>query len=218
MVKAQLKCKNRFMLCTGKLLWLIECVKSGLQSILVVLTFWPNNSLLWGCLMHWKMFSSTPGLSPLAANSGRLRHTQNIQINKVICENEKCVFYGKNLNELFGQPNRKMEEQVGKPGLWFHTRCSSWCTLLCGGSRGCVLPDSPQGHQQCPQGQGFLSLALQCRSAPFLLWESRPWEILVLLFRRSEKWLAWASLGQLGVPCIWGMRLCEEGLDDLVKI
>ena len=30
-----------------------------------------NNSLLWGCLMHWKMFSSTPGLYPLEANSGR---------------------------------------------------------------------------------------------------------------------------------------------------
>ena len=36
---------------------------------LVLLTLWPNNSLLWGCLMHWKMFSSTPGLYPLEANS-----------------------------------------------------------------------------------------------------------------------------------------------------
>ena len=31
----------------------------------------PNNSLPWGCLMHWKMFSSTPGLCPLEANSRR---------------------------------------------------------------------------------------------------------------------------------------------------
>ena len=23
---------------------------------------WPNISLLWGCLMHWKIFSSSPGL------------------------------------------------------------------------------------------------------------------------------------------------------------
>ena len=30
-----------------------------------------NNSLLWGCLMHWKAFSSSPGLYPLEANSGR---------------------------------------------------------------------------------------------------------------------------------------------------
>ena len=49
-----------------KVQWLI---KSGLQSFLVLLTFWPNNSLLWGCLMHWKMFSSTSGLYPLEANS-----------------------------------------------------------------------------------------------------------------------------------------------------
>ena len=26
---------------------------------------------LWGCLMHWKIFSSTPGLHPLEANSRR---------------------------------------------------------------------------------------------------------------------------------------------------
>ena len=48
-----------------------QSVKSGLPSFLVLLTFWPNNSLLWGCLMHWKMFSSTPGLYPPEANSGR---------------------------------------------------------------------------------------------------------------------------------------------------
>ena len=28
-------------------------------------------SLLWGCLMHWKVFSSSPSLYPLEANSGR---------------------------------------------------------------------------------------------------------------------------------------------------
>ena len=28
-------------------------------------------SLLWGCLMHWKMSSSILGLYPLGANSGR---------------------------------------------------------------------------------------------------------------------------------------------------
>ena len=42
-----------------KVLRLIEHVKSGLQSLFVLLTFWPNNPLLWGCLTHWKMFSST---------------------------------------------------------------------------------------------------------------------------------------------------------------
>ena len=54
-----------------KVLCLIECVKSGLWSFLVLLTFWPNNSLLWGCLLHWKMSSKTPGLCPLEVNNRR---------------------------------------------------------------------------------------------------------------------------------------------------
>ena len=34
------------------------------------------------------------------------QHTQNIQMNKVIGENEKCVLYFmEKLNRLFGQPN-----------------------------------------------------------------------------------------------------------------
>ena len=68
--------------------------RSGLQSFLVLLTLWPNNSLLWGYLTHCKM--------PIAGDS---QHTQNIQINKAIGENERCVFlfYGKKLNGLFGQ-------------------------------------------------------------------------------------------------------------------
>ena len=37
---------------------------------------------------------------------GDSQHTQNIQINKVIVENEKCVFYfTEKCNRLFGQPN-----------------------------------------------------------------------------------------------------------------
>ena len=38
------------------------------RSFLWLLTFWPNNSLPWSCLMHWKMSSSSPGLYPLEAN------------------------------------------------------------------------------------------------------------------------------------------------------
>ena len=69
-------------------------VKSGSRSFLVLLTLWPNNSLLWGCVCigrclaapldptHWK---------PIAGDS---RHTQNIQINKVTGENEKmCLLF-----------------------------------------------------------------------------------------------------------------------------
>ena len=70
-VKTQVKQEERFLQYMEKVLWLMEHVKSTLWSFLVLLTFWPHSSLLWGCLMHWKMFSSTPGLCPLEANSGR---------------------------------------------------------------------------------------------------------------------------------------------------
>ena len=40
---------------------------------------------------------------------GESQHTQNIQINKVIDEDEKCVFYFTEKNkELFGQPNKNI--------------------------------------------------------------------------------------------------------------
>ena len=90
-VKMQLKHTQKIVKCMEKGLWLIEPVESGLQSLLVLLKFWPNKSLLWGCITHWKMFSSTPGIYPLEAYSSQ--HSQNIQMNKVIGENEKCVFY-----------------------------------------------------------------------------------------------------------------------------
>ena len=92
-----------------KVLWLIKQVENDLQSFLLLLTFWPNNSLLWGCLLHWKMFSSTPGLSPLGANNKRELTYQNIQINKVIGENEKCIFcfMEKKHSDFLANPIRK---------------------------------------------------------------------------------------------------------------
>ena len=48
-----------------------QMCKKWFVKFLGTLTFWPNNSLLWVCLMYWKMFSSTPGLYRLEANSGR---------------------------------------------------------------------------------------------------------------------------------------------------
>ena len=46
----------------------------------------------WGCLVHWKLFSSAPGLHTRSQVADSW-YTQNIQINKVIGENEKRVFY-----------------------------------------------------------------------------------------------------------------------------
>ena len=50
---------------------------------------------------------------------GDRRHNQNIQINNVIGENKKLVFYGKKTYGLFGQPNNWGLEsiKVGNPPL-----------------------------------------------------------------------------------------------------
>ena len=91
------KRKVRFVQCTEKVLGQIKCVESGLLSFLVLLTFWPNGSLLWAVLCIERCLAA-----PLASTCwkpivGDSRHTQNIQINDVIGENEKCLlFYRKN--------------------------------------------------------------------------------------------------------------------------
>ena len=54
-----------------------ECVvtdrmcQKWFAKFLGTIDVWLNNSLLWGCLMHQTMLSSTPGLYPLEANSRR---------------------------------------------------------------------------------------------------------------------------------------------------
>ena len=96
----QLKCKKRFVPCMEKVPWLIGCVKSGSRSFLVLLMFWPNNSLLWVCLIHWKMFSSTPGLCPLEADM--LKISKSIML-LVKMKNVSFILQ-KKLSELLGQP------------------------------------------------------------------------------------------------------------------
>ena len=54
--------------------------------------------------MHWKMFSSTPGLYLLEANSGRCQHIQNIQINKVVKMKKVSFILQKKLNRLLANP------------------------------------------------------------------------------------------------------------------
>ena len=98
--------KKLFMQCMEKVLWLIKCVKYGLCNFLVLLKFWPNNSLLWGYLCIGRYLAAplaSTHQKPIAEDS---RHTQNIQISEVIDENEKCIFYFmEKLNGFFGQPN-----------------------------------------------------------------------------------------------------------------
>ena len=70
-VKIQLKHTKKTCAVYGEGAVTDQMFQSGLQSLLILLTFWTNNSLLWGHLMHWKIFSSAPGLYPLEGNSGR---------------------------------------------------------------------------------------------------------------------------------------------------
>ena len=104
--------------CVEKVLWLTERVKSGLQSFLVLLTFWPNTSLLWGCLMHWKRFSSTSGLYSLEANSG-WESADILKISKLISywwKWKMCLLcYGKKHNRLFGQTTSNRGWPVLRP-------------------------------------------------------------------------------------------------------
>ena len=78
-VKMQLKCKKKKDLCSG---WRrcydrLKCQKQFMK-FLVLLTFWPNSSLLWGCLMHWKVLSSTLASTHWKPIEGESKHTQNI--------------------------------------------------------------------------------------------------------------------------------------------
>ena len=84
--------KKRSVQFMEKVMWRTECVKSGLQNFLVLLTFWPNDSLLWGLCTERGLAAPLPFThqKPIAGDS---LHTQNIQINKVTGDNEKCVFY-----------------------------------------------------------------------------------------------------------------------------
>ena len=79
---AKMQKKDCMEKCMEKVLWLIERVKSGLQSFVLEIS-------------HWVILYSRGQLKLIAMfyHVGDSQHTQNIQINKVIGENEKCVFY-----------------------------------------------------------------------------------------------------------------------------
>ena len=97
------------------------CVIYGLQSFLVLLTFWPNNSLLGGRLMHWKMFISTPGLYPLEVSNGRYSICKSIK--SVMKKKNVCFILWKKYNRHFGQSSNTMAY------LKINVICQNWiCT------------------------------------------------------------------------------------------
>ena len=93
-----------------KVLLLIEHVKSGFWSFLVLLTFWPNNYLLWGCLVHWKMFISTPGLYPLET---KWEVADILKMSKSI----KLLVKMKNVS-YFQKYYKRLVETLNKNLLW----------------------------------------------------------------------------------------------------
>ena len=83
-----------------KALWLIKHVQSGLQSFMLDISRWTMlHSQVYQLKLiaikwrHWEQ--------SMLYYMGDSQHNENIQINKVIGENEKCVL----LSGLFGQPN-----------------------------------------------------------------------------------------------------------------
>ena len=75
-----------------KVLWLIELVKSGLQSFVLEISCW---TMLHGRVDQLKVIAikSRYWEQSTLYYTGDSQHTQNIQIDNVIGENEKCVFY-----------------------------------------------------------------------------------------------------------------------------
>ena len=83
-----------------------QTCQSGLQHFLVLLTFWPNNPLLWGCPVHSRFLAAPLASTHQKLIVGESYNTQNIQINKVISENKKCVFcFAEKTKWAFCQPN-----------------------------------------------------------------------------------------------------------------
>ena len=73
-----------------KVLWLIKCVKSGLWSFLLEISRW---TMLHGQEDPLKLIAirDINWEQSMFYHVGESRHTQNIQVNTVIGENEKRV-------------------------------------------------------------------------------------------------------------------------------
>ena len=104
---------KRFVQCMEKVLWLIKCVKSGLQSLMLEISHWTTPHSQAGQL-KLIILKSRHGEQSTLYPMGDSQHTQNTQINKVIGENEKNVpFILQNrLNGLFGQSNIKNKKKT----------------------------------------------------------------------------------------------------------
>ena len=78
-----------------KVLWLIECVKSGLRGFMLEIGFSLDDAPWLGRPVEVDSHEIETLIEnkSVLSHAGDSQHTKNIQINKVIGENEKCVFY-----------------------------------------------------------------------------------------------------------------------------
>ena len=76
-----------------KVLWLIECVRSGLWSLVLEISCWTDFSMFHSQVDQLKWSNWNINWEQSTFHVRDCQHTQNIQINKVIGENEKYDFY-----------------------------------------------------------------------------------------------------------------------------
>ena len=100
-------------------------------KFLVLLTLWPNDSFPWGCLTYWKVFSSSPGLYPLEANSGRQpTYSKYPDQWSYWWKWKMCLlFYGKNKTMLDILANPIINATKGKknwPKMLHHQTLAFW--------------------------------------------------------------------------------------------
>ena len=90
---------KRFVQCMEKALWLIKGNKSGLWSFVLEISCWrmlPN----WRNQLKLIVIKSKHWEQSMLYHVGDCWHTQNIEINRVISENKKCVFYFTKKNHM----------------------------------------------------------------------------------------------------------------------
>ena len=103
--KNAIETPKRLVNCTEKVLWLIECVKSGLWSFLVLLTYGQIILCRGTVLCIGRCLAALLAFTHKKPIVGDSQHTQNIEINQVTGQNEKCLlFYGKKHNGLLANP------------------------------------------------------------------------------------------------------------------
>ena len=109
----QLKRRIRFVDCVEKVLWPIERVKSGLRSFMLEIS---RGMMLHGGVHQFKLIAIPlrHELRTITLTWKDSRHTENIQINKVIGENEKRVFYftDKKHTDFLANPIKSQELTV----------------------------------------------------------------------------------------------------------